>query len=105
MAEELITVTARLAAERPWWRRVLARAFVIYIALNMLTCAVLFAPWALPRETISGLLGRWIATEYGIKRIAGNVLGLIVNLIYFWEPDHCVEVWRCERQAREVLYP
>lgn len=105
MAEEVTTVAVRLAAERPLWRRVLARVFVLYIALNMLACAVLFAPWALPRETISGLLGRWICTERGVKRVAGNLLGIIVNLIYFWEPDHCVEVWHCERKAREVLYP
>jgi hypothetical protein len=29
----------------------------------------------------------------------------VVDRIYFWEPDHCVEVYKCERDARLVLYP
>lgn len=81
------------------------RLFVIYIAGNMALCAVVFAPWALPRETISGLLGRWISTERGTKRIVGIVLGWLVDRLYFWEPNHVVETFRIEQRAREILYP
>lgn len=71
----------------------------------MMLCAVVFAAWALPRETISGLLGRWTETGTPMQRILGLGLGAVVNCIYFWEPNHCVEVFKCEQKAREVLYP
>ena len=80
------------------------QAFVIYVALNMAACAIVFAPWAQPRETISGLLGRWLVTESGWKRATGSVLARAVDAIYFWERDHCREVYRVESRAREVLY-
>lgn len=79
--------------------------FNVYVSLNMLTCAVVFAPWARPRETVSGLLGRWTQQETGWKARAGRVLGAVVNGIYFWEPNHCVEVAIVEEKAREILYP
>lgn len=82
-----------------------SQAFVLYVATNMALCAVLFAPWALPRETISGLLGRWKVEERRGKRKIGGILSCVVDTIYFWEPDHCVEVYKCERRAREILYP
>lgn len=105
MAEEALAVVNQIASRRPLWRRFLSRVFVVYIVLNMAACAIVFLPWALPRETISGLLGRWISTEFGWKRVAGLLLGAIADWIYFWEPDHCVEVYKCEHRAREVLYP
>lgn len=71
----------------------------------MALCAVLFAPWALPRETISGILGRWKVEEKRTKRKVAGVVGCVVDTIYFWEPDHCVEIYKCERRAREILYP
>lgn len=85
--------------------RVLSQIFVLYVAVNMALCAVLFAPWAMPRETVSGLLGRWKVETRGWKRRFGFCGGAVVDRIYFWEPDHCVEVYRCEREARKVLYP
>jgi hypothetical protein len=33
------------------------------------------------------------------------VASAVVDRIYFWEPNHCVEVYLCEHQARLVLYP
>lgn len=105
MAEEALAIANQVAARRPLWRRFLARVFVVYVALNMALCAVAFSPWALPRETVSGFLGRWISTERGVKRWAALLLGALVDYIYFWEPDHCVEVYKCEAKAREVLYP
>lgn len=105
MAEEALAIVTQIAARRPLWRRFLSRVFVVYIVLNMALCAVVFLPWSLPRETISGLLGRWISTERGWKRVVGLVFGAVADYIYFWEPAHCVEVYKCEHRAREVLYP
>lgn len=85
--------------------RIRCQAFVVYVATNMAVCAVVFAPWALPRETVSGLLGRWKCGHKGLKKSFGNAAAVVVDLIYFWEPNHCVEVYRCEADARKVLYP
>jgi len=86
-------------------RRVLCQAFMVYVATNMFVCAVVFAPWALPRETISGLLGRWKSQRRGKRRVFAIGAAWVVDRIYFWEPNHCVEVYLCEHQARMVLYP
>lgn len=88
----------------PVVRWMLRRMFVIYIALNMLVCSIAFAPWALPRETVSGLLGRW-QSERGAKRVVSLIGSAIADAIYFWEPDHCRETYLIEQRAREVLYP
>lgn len=84
--------------------RILDRLFVLYIALNMALCVVLFFPWALPRETISGLCGRWAATGSHWQTKVAALLGGIAEVVYFWEADHCADVYRCEEAARQVLY-
>ena len=81
------------------------QAFVVYVATNMAVCAAIFAPWALPRETVSGLLGRWKCGKGRIKRPFAVGASWVVDRIYFWEPNHCIEVYLCEAQARQVLYP
>lgn len=81
------------------------QAFVVYVATNMAVCAVIFATWALPRETVSGLLGRWKSGRKGLKKAFGKSASVVVDAIYFWEPNHCVEVYKCEAEARKVLYP
>jgi hypothetical protein len=86
-------------------RALRCQAFVLYVATNMAVCAVVFAPWALPRETVSGLLGRWKRHGKGWKRMFGKGAAVAVDAIYFWEPNHCVEVYHCEAEARRVLYP
>lgn len=78
--------------------------FIVYLACNMLVCSVVFAPWALPRETVSGLLGRW-QSERGAKRLVSQIGSAIADAIYFWEPDHCRQTYLSEQRAREVLYP
>jgi hypothetical protein len=80
-------------------------AFVLYVALNMLVCAVVFLPWVLPRETISGLLGRWLITQGGWKLKFARGAVMVVDRIYFWECNHCVEVYLVEDEARRTLYP
>lgn len=86
-------------------KAVRCQAFVVYVATNMAVCAFVFAPWALPRETVSGLLGRWKIHGTGWKRAFAKCAAVFVDRIYFWEPNHCVEVYLCERDARLVLYP
>lgn len=88
-------------ALRPW----LCQLFVVYVATNMAACALVFAPWALPRETVSGLLGRWKCGHRGPKKFFADAASWVVDRIYFWEPSHCVAVYRCEAEARKVLYP
>lgn len=80
-------------------------AFNVYLCLNMLTCSVLFAPWALPRETVSGFLGRLKSNSAGAAKMFGVIASMIPDAIYFWEKDHCAEVYRAEEKAREILYP
>jgi len=72
---------------------------------NMLVCSVVFIAWALPRETISALLGRWAMTESDWRRTFGTVGAWIVDRLYFWEPDHCRLNARQEAEARKALYP
>lgn len=89
----------------PLWRRAVCQLFVVYVATNMAVCALVFAPWALPRETVSGLLGRWETTHTGWRHWFARVASWVVDRIYFWEPNHCVEVFKAETEARAVLYP
>lgn len=74
----------------------------IVVALNILICSIVFAPWVLPRETVSGILGRWAASERGWKRAFGRRGSLIVDWIYYWEPDHCQLAYTLEREARRL---
>ncbi len=84
---------------------ILGRLLVLYLVVNMTICALIFMPWAKPRETISGLLGRWSMTEGGLKWWFGWAASAVVDWIYFWEPDHCASVYVVENAARAVLYP
>jgi hypothetical protein len=85
-------------------RWLLSRLFVLYVALNMLICSIVFFPWALPRETISGLIGRWLMGT-GWKRTFAYYACVAVDKLYFWEPNHCAEVHCVEKRAHELLYP
>jgi hypothetical protein len=81
------------------------QAFVVYVAMNMALCAVLFVPWALPRETISGLIGRW-AQGSGKKAKFARHAAKVIDRIYFWEPNHCKVTAEQEAEARKALrYP
>lgn len=82
--------------------------FNVYVALNMLLCSVAFFWCALPRETISGLVGRKVR-HYVLERPwqsrAWRGAQAVVNTIYWWEADHCNLVALQERDARAALYP
>jgi hypothetical protein len=75
--------------------------FVIYIAVNMLVCATVLAPWALPRETVSGLCGRLALSG----SLIGRLCAALIDTLHWWEVDHCRQVAREEREARRTLYP
>ena len=78
------------------------RLFVIYVALNMLTCALILLPWAYPRETISGFIGRH--AFYG-KRVA-KAVEWVVDRLYFLEERHCRMTYLQESEVRRALgYP
>ena len=78
--------------------------FTVYVSCNMLVCALLFMPWALPRETISGLLGRWANTEDGWKEKVGFWGSIIVDRIHM-DKLHCELTYRDEQWMRDKFYP
>lgn len=78
------------------------QVFTVYVAANMALCAVLFVAWALPRETISGLVGRW-AKEAGKKGMFARYASKAIDRIYFWEPNHCKVTAEQEAEARKAL--
>lgn len=86
-------------------RAVRFRLFCVYVCLNMLLAAMLFLPWILPRETISGFIGRCYVMGNGIVSALAALPMLAIDAVFFWERNHCIEVFKCERQARAFLYP
>lgn len=79
--------------------------FNVYLAFNMLFCAVLAFGVSRPRETISGCLGRTkkLATERGKRRPIIAFFNALVDRLYFWEPNHCRVTAEMEAKAREAL--
>jgi hypothetical protein len=70
----------------------------------MLTASVVFFWDCQPRETVSGLLGRWKVKGGTVRRAVAVPLAWLVDRIYWWEPDHCVKIYREEHEARLALY-
>jgi hypothetical protein len=66
----------------------------------MLWCALLLWPFdTMPRETISGFLGRNVSNGR-FKRLAA-----FVDWLHPHEVDHCIATAILEAKAREALYP
>jgi hypothetical protein len=76
--------------------------FRVYIALNILICSLI--PGSRPRETISGLMGRWLVTEQGIKLVIAKALAPWIDRLYFLHDDHCRDIYRQEQAAFQSLY-
>ena len=70
----------------------------------MMVAAVVFFWDARPRETVSGVLGRWKVHGGRAARAFAVPAAWLVDRIYWWEPDHCVQVFREELAARRLLY-
>jgi hypothetical protein len=66
----------------------------------MLWCALLLWPFqTMPRETVSGFLGR----NYANGRF--KLIVRIVDVLHPNEVDHCINTAVLEARAREALYP
>lgn len=76
------------------------------VALTTLLAATLLFPWALPRETVSGLIGRWLSTERGWKRrVAAFVASWVDALVHLpLGLESCVEHYELEERARRAIY-
>lgn len=81
-------------------------AYSLFLAMNMLACAVLFFPWCLHRETLSGFVGRmryalssprWLSDLFALPE-------LVINLLFITEHDHCRATARQEEHLRHDLY-
>lgn len=86
-----------------WLRR---RFYYSWITFSMILCAAVFFPWFLPRESTSGLLGRWLAKETGWKQSFAIFMSPIIDRI-FHKPfgmESCIETHFLEEAAREALY-
>lgn len=87
-----------------WIKR---RLFYLWVTFSMSLCAALFWPWAYPRETVSGLMGRW-ACGRGFRRRVGRRVGDVIDGYihpYVGTDETCIEIYQMEREARRVLYP
>ena len=81
-------------------RRVIRTVFSLYVAVNMLLCAIIFIGRSFPRETISGYIGRRI---FGCHYWALHT-GRFIDWLYR-EPGPCGETALAEEQMRIELYP
>ena len=88
---------------RDVWRDALGtagrRIFSLYLAGNMTLCALLFFPWVEPRETLSGFFGR----QAGKSRLA-RAIACAIDLLHWWEPEHCYVTFRLESELRARFY-
>lgn len=92
--------------------------FNLYVALNMLLCAVLFFGASKPRETISGFVGRkfgelainlplYKGIKFHVLNAAAYALLFLARFIdwMFGDPGHCGGVAVAEDNMRSELYP
>jgi hypothetical protein len=87
-------------------RKLRRRLYFLWVTLSIVTCAVVFLPWFLPRETTSGLMGRWYMTETGRKHGFACWLAPWLDRLFHgpMKVETCVEVYRLEQAAREATY-
>lgn len=82
-----------------------SRGFAIACAVNQFLCSILFAPVALPRETICGLIGRYslLTQDTRARRLARWVAPHFESWCH--KDETCIEVHQMEDECRKVLYP
>lgn len=86
------------------WETAARIIYPIYLAVNMLVCALLFFPHAQARETVSGLLGRWLTIEkYNRKNTVARYAAPVIDFLH-WDKDHCKKTHRGEMLMRIELY-
>lgn len=82
------------------------RAYYLWVTLSMALCAVVFLPWFLPRETTSGLIGRWVAQENDWRHVFALRVAPWIDWL-FHEPfgiESCLLIYDREEAARRALY-
>lgn len=85
-------------------RTIWQRTFKLRVALNMLVCALVFGAFgSLPRETISGFLGRRGPHPTDVTFLF--VLMAIVDALHPKEEFHCFRVAREEDAGWRAMYP
>lgn len=86
-------------------RTIWQRTFKVRVALNMLFCVLMFG-WfgSLPRETISGFLGR-TAVDFWGSRNWQYYLMRAVDALHINERGHCRRVAREEEAGWRAMYP
>lgn len=70
----------------------------------MLLCSVFFFPWVRPRETVCGLMGRWL-DEKGWKRGIAVHTAPVLDTVFHRSTENCAEIAEMEEEARRILYP
>jgi len=69
------------------------------VAIDMLGCSLFFLPWALPRETVSGLFGRWMIEGNAVQAGIAHVGCLALHV---FDRGHCARAYLTEKRMREV---
>jgi hypothetical protein len=85
-------------------RTLWAKFFKLRVAINMLVCALVFGAFgSLPRETISGFLGR---RGMDVSRSAvWELLMMLVDALHPHEKGHCQRVAAEELEGWMAMYP
>lgn len=82
-------------------KRLKSILFNIWVAVDMLLCAVLLAPFgSLPRETISGFIGRQALMNKKPMIVIAKTIDWFAR-----ERGHCGETAMAESEAYDYLYP
>lgn len=82
-------------------KRLKSILFNIWVAVDMLLCAVLLAPFgSLPRETISGFIGRQALMNKKPMIVVAKTIDWFAR-----ERGHCGETAMAESDAYDYLYP
>lgn len=85
------------------------RLLFLWITFSMVVCSIMFLPWFLPRETVSGLMGRWAMNEPTRTRKSKFARKVIPFIDSFIHPntgvtENCYEIYKMEKECRKALY-
>jgi hypothetical protein len=82
------------------------RGYYLWVTFSMLLCAAVFFPWFYPRETVSGLLGRWQVVETGRRHRFANQIAPVIDYLFHapFGLESCIDTHALEQAAREALY-
>jgi hypothetical protein len=86
-----------------WIKR---RFYYSWITFSVLVCATCFFPWFLPRESTSGLLGRWLTQETDWRHAFARKAAPVIDMLFHtpFGLESCEDTSRLEQASREALY-